>query len=108
MQAPSPLHTSAVQTTLSLFSQLVPAGQLGWWQVVSVPLQTSLVQGFKSSAHGVPFALIISMGHAPDVPEQVSATSHGPAEARHVTPAARNASTQALRVPVQRSGASLS
>jgi hypothetical protein len=69
---------------LSLFSQLVPAGQLGWWQAVSVPLQTSRVQGFESSRHGVPFALIISAGHAPDVPEQVSATSHWPAEARHV------------------------
>src|SRR5207245_7475333 len=101
MQAPSPLHTSAVQMTPSLFSQLVPAGQLGWWQAVSVPLQTSFVQGFESSVHGVPFALIISMGHAPDVPEQVSATSHGPAEARQVKPAARQTFTHALLVPVQ-------
>src|SRR5207249_2329038 len=83
-----------------------PAGQLGWWQVVSVPLQTSLVQGFKSSAHGVPFALIISMGHAPDVPEQVSATSHGPAEGRHVV--VLYASTHVLPLPEQWSPASLS
>src|SRR5438093_10164108 len=87
MQAPSPLHTSAVQTTLSLFSQLVPAGQLGWWQAVSVPLQTSLVQGFESSAHGVPFALITLAGQVVLVPVQVSATSHGPATARQVAPA---------------------
>jgi len=87
MQAPTPLHTSAVQMTPSLFSQLVPAGQLGWWQVVSVPLQTSLVQGFKSSAHGVPFALIMLVGQVVLVPVQVSATSHAPAAARQVAPA---------------------
>ena len=84
MQTPTPLHTSAVQMTLSLFSQLVPAGQLGWWQAVSAPLQTSLVQGFKSSGHGVPFALIPLLGHAALEPVQFSATSQGPAEGRHV------------------------
>ena len=87
MQTPTPLHTSAVQMTLSLFSQLVPAGQLGWWQVVSVPLQTSLVQGFESSGHGVPFALIMLVGQVVLVPVQVSATSHAPAAARQVAPA---------------------
>ena len=42
-----------------------------------------------------------SAGHAPAVPVQVSATSHSPAEARHVTLAARKASTHELLVPVQ-------
>src|SRR5438128_1402039 len=74
MQTPSPLHTSAVQTVLSLFSQLVPAGQLGCWQALSVPLQTSFVQGFKSSGHA-----------APD-PVQVSATSQESAAARQIAP----------------------
>src|SRR5438876_1146470 len=86
MQTPSPLHTSAVQMMLSLFSQLVPAGQLGWWQALSVPLQTSLVQGFKSSGHSVAFALIMSAGHAALDPVQVSATSQESAAARQIAP----------------------
>src|SRR5437773_4116226 len=86
MQAPSPLHTSAVQTMPSLFSQLVPAGQLGWWQALSVPLQTSFVQGFKSSGHGVPFAMTLSAGHAALEPVQVSATSQESAAARQIAP----------------------
>src|SRR5437773_2032420 len=86
MQAPSPLHTSAVQTMPSLFSQLVPAGQLGCWQALSVPLQTSFVQGFKSSGHGVPFAMTLSAGHAALDPVQVSATSQESAAARQIAP----------------------
>src|SRR5439155_882928 len=86
MQTPSPLHTSAVQTVLSLFSQLVPAGQLGCWQALSVPLQTSFVQGFKSSGHGVPFAMTLSAGHAALDPVQVSATSQESAAARQIAP----------------------
>src|SRR6266516_6889241 len=46
--------------------------------------------------------------HAPDVPVQVSATSHWPAEARHVGLAAWKTSTHELSVPVQWSAASLS
>ena len=42
-----------------------------------------------------------STGHAPDVPVQVSATSHWPAELRHVTLAARKTSTHELLLPVQ-------
>jgi hypothetical protein len=42
-----------------------------------------------------------SAGHAPEVPVHVSATSHWPAEARHVTVAAWYSSTQVLLVPVQ-------
>ena len=49
-----------------------------------------------------------SAGHAPDVPVQVSATSHWPAEARHVWLAAWKTSTHELSVPVQWSAASLS
>src|SRR6266566_7956204 len=86
MQAPSPLHASAVQMMLSLFSQLVPAGQLGWWQALSAPLQTSFVQGFKSSGHGVPFAMTLSAGHAALEPVQVSATSQESAAARQIAP----------------------
>ena len=42
-----------------------------------------------------------SAGHVPDVPVQVSATSHWPADARHVTLAARKTSTHELLLPVQ-------
>src|SRR2546427_11228879 len=49
-----------------------------------------------------------SAGHVPDVPVHVSATSHWPAEARHVTVAAWYTSTHALLVPVQWSAGSSS
>src|SRR5439155_44720 len=49
-----------------------------------------------------------SAGHAPEVPGHVSATSHWPAESRHVWPAARKTSTHALLIPEQWSAASLS
>jgi hypothetical protein len=42
-----------------------------------------------------------SAGHVPEVPVQVSATSHWPAEARHVTVAAWYPSAQVLLVPEQ-------
>jgi len=48
----------------------------------------------------------LSAGHAPEVPVQVSATSHWPAEARQVKPAAWYWSTQVLPVPEQWSVAS--
>src|SRR5437867_2216511 len=99
MQTPSPLHTSAVQTVLSLFSQLVPAGQLGCWQALSVPLQTSFVQGFKSSGHGVPFAMTLSAGHAALAAVQASATPQSPAAARQIAPAFPAGCWQATLVP---------
>jgi hypothetical protein len=49
-----------------------------------------------------------SAGHVPEVPVQLSATSHWPAEARHSKLDAWNASTHVLLVPVQWSAASLS
>ena len=42
-----------------------------------------------------------SAGHVPDVPVQLSATSHCPADARHSKPAAWKTSTHVLLVPVQ-------
>ena len=42
-----------------------------------------------------------SAGHVPEVPVHVSATSHCPADARHVKPAAWKTSTHVLLVPVQ-------
>src|SRR5206468_10291437 len=49
-----------------------------------------------------------SAGHVPEVPVQLSATSHWPADVRQVTLAALYASTHALLVPVQWSAASSS
>jgi hypothetical protein len=87
VQLPLPSQMSAVQTIPSLFSQLVPAGQFGWWHAVSTPLQTSLVQGLESLGHVAPFGLIMLAGQVVLVPVQVSATSHGPAAARQTAPA---------------------
>jgi hypothetical protein len=49
-----------------------------------------------------------SAGHVPDVPVQLSATSHCPAEARHSKLDAWKASTHVLLVPVQWSAGSSS
>src|SRR4029077_18740655 len=49
-----------------------------------------------------------SFGHVPLVPVQLSATSHWPAEPRHVTVLALNASTHVFAAPEQWSPASLS
>ena len=42
-----------------------------------------------------------SVGHAPEVPVQFSATSHWPAEARQTVLAGEKTSTQELLVPLQ-------
>ncbi len=42
-----------------------------------------------------------SVGHVPEVPVQVSGTSHCPADARHVKLDDWKTSTQTLLVPVQ-------
>jgi hypothetical protein len=42
-----------------------------------------------------------SAGHAPEDPVQLSATSHWPAEARHVNEDGLNPSTQVLADPLQ-------
>jgi len=82
-------------------------------QVFAVPEQWSLA----SSSHAPPCELPVqlvdddanpSLGHVPFVPLQVSATSHWPAEARHVVPLVLKASTHVLAVPEQWSPASLS
>src|SRR5437773_12414141 len=78
-----------------------------------VPTQCSACSSSFTSPCEAPVQLVDadakpSAGHAPDVPVQVSATSHWPAEARHVWLAAWKTSTHALSVPVQWSAASLS
>ncbi len=58
---------------------------------VTLPIASQLVL-LEAKASG---------GHVPEVPVHVSATSHCPADARHVTVTAWYASTQVLLVPEQ-------
>src|SRR5437773_12015435 len=68
-----------------------------------VPTQCSACSSSFTSPCEAPVQLVDaeakpSTGHAPDVPVQVSATSHWPAEARHVWLAAWKTSTHELSV----------
>src|SRR5438552_1941004 len=81
------------------------------------PLHESDVHVSPSSGQAVPceapvqLAVVVAYafaGQAPEVPVQVSATSHWPAEARQTVALVRKTSTHALLVPVQWSAASLS
>ena len=56
--------------------------------------------------HTVPAATSTSPGHAAIAPVQVSATSHTPADARHVVVLGRNASVGQLTLPLQVSATS--
>src|SRR5213593_2537851 len=74
--------------------------------VLLVPVQWSAASLSHAPPCEAPMQLVVleaktSAGHVPDVPVQVSATSHSPAEARHVTVAAWYSSTQVLLVPEQ-------
>ena len=86
-------HSKPAPWKTSTHELLVPvqwsAGSLSHAPPCDVPVQCVVLEA-KPSA-----------GHAPDVPLQVSATSHCPAEARHVKPAAWKTSTHVLLVPVQ-------
>ena len=71
-----------------------------------MPVQWSAASLSHAPPCDVPVQCVVSeaktsAGQVPDVPVHVSATSHWPAEARHSKPAAWNASTQVLLVPVQ-------
>jgi hypothetical protein len=61
---------------------------------VPVALHTSVVQPLPSLVHVVPDGWKPSAGQAPVEPVQLSATSHGPAEGRHVVVAGWKPSTQ--------------
>ena len=81
----------------------------GWktsTQVLLLPVQWSLASTSHAPPCDVPVQCVVLdakafAGHAPEVPVQLSATSHWPAEARHSKPAAWKTSTQLLLVPVQ-------
>jgi len=80
---------------------------LGWntsTQVFAVPLQWSAVS--QAPPFDVPVQLVAaeantSAGQTPDEPVQVSATSHCPADPRHVNVLGWKTSTQVFAVPLQ-------
>jgi hypothetical protein len=86
---------------------MVPAFPAGCWQVTLVPSHWSAVQGFVSAVQEVPLGCLASLGQLAAVPEQNSAASHSPAEARHCVLVDTNASVgQAVLVPLQVSATS--
>src|SRR5438552_2939730 len=99
-ESPSSVQVVPTAWKTSTHALLVPVQ----WSAASLshaPPCEAPTQSVATDAN--PFA-----GHAADVPLQVSATSHWPAEARHVELAAWKTSTHELLVPVQWSAASLS
>ena len=82
------------------------AGWKAFTQSLSIPVQWSCA----SLSHAPPCELPVqcvafdaktSVGHAPDDPVHISATSHWPSAARHVTLASLKTSTHELAVPKQ-------
>jgi hypothetical protein len=72
------------------------------WHESLVPLHASVVHGSLSLAHAVPFTRRAFDGHAADVPEHISGTSHSPFDGRHSTPAdVRRSTGQASDTPSQ-------
>ena len=67
----------------------------------AVPLQWSACVQSLPSLHDLVAAAKPSAGQAPEVPVQLSSTSHWPAEAQHTKVLGLKASTHELLVPVQ-------
>jgi hypothetical protein len=82
-----PEQVSATSQAPAEARHTVPALPAGCWQTAFEPSHWSLVQGLPSSVQAVPLAFLASEGQVAEVPEQVSATSHSPVEARHTVPA---------------------
>ena len=102
-----PSQVSAASQVPAAGRHTVPAWPAGCWHVSLAPLQVSVVHGFPSSVHAVPFGFFTSAGQAALVPVQVSARSHSPAAARHVVLAGWNVSAgQSLATPSQLSATS--
>src|SRR5437773_1720771 len=110
---PSAGHAPAVPVQVSATSHWPAEARHVWlaaWKTstheLSVPVQWSAASLSHAPLCEAPAQLVDAdakpfAGHAPAVPVQVSATSHWPAETRHVKLAARKASTHELSVPVQ-------
>jgi hypothetical protein len=106
-QAPVvPEQLSATSQALAIGRQIVVADRKPSTHVLAVPKQES------GPSHAPPFdaptQVVVagwkpSAGQAPVEPEQLSATSQAPAEARQIVVADRKPSTHVLEVPAQES-----
>jgi hypothetical protein len=67
-----------------------------------------MLQGLPSSVQLVPLATFASLGQAAELPVQLSATSHSPADSRHTVADDLYASTHVSALPEQWSAASSS
>src|SRR5437660_1595335 len=108
-----PVHVSATSHWPAEARHVTVAAWYPSTHVLVVPVQWSAASSSHAPPCDAPVQCVLleakaSAGHVPEVPVQVSATSHCPAEARHVTVAAWYSSTQVLFVPEQWSAASLS
>src|SRR5438309_1918600 len=108
-----PVHISATSHWPAEGRQVTLAALYASTQTLLVPVQWSAGSSSHTPLCDVPMQCVVadwkaSAGHVPDVPVHISATSHWPAEGRHVTVAAWYASTQTLLVPVQWSAGSSS
>jgi hypothetical protein len=104
-----PVQVSATSHSPASWRQTKVLG-LNWsTQVLAVPLQWSVAS--QAPPCDVPVQVVVlgsklSAGHAPELPVQVSATSHCPVSARQTKVAGRYSSTQAVLLPLQWSDAS--
>src|SRR5438445_227710 len=101
-----PVHVSATSHCPAEARHVTVAAWYSSTQVLLVPEQWSAASSSHAPPCDAPVQCMLleakaSAGHVPEVPVQVSATSHCPAEARHVTLAALYASTHELLVPAQ-------
>src|SRR5207247_4440050 len=100
-----PVQLSATSHWPADARQVTLAALYASTQTLLVPVQWSAGSSSHTPPSDVPMQCVVadwkaSAGHVPEVPVQLSATSHWPAEARHVTTAASYASTQTLLAPV--------
>src|SRR3989441_9201988 len=63
-----PSQVSAASQVPAAGRHTVPAWPAGGWHVSQAPLQVSVVHGFPSSGHAVPFGVFTSAGQAAPVP----------------------------------------
>src|SRR5438552_521084 len=102
-----PSQVSATSHGPAAARHTAPVLPAGCWHAALAPSHWSIVQGLPSSVHAVAAGLGAAAGHRGPLPEQVSATSHSPAVARHTVLGEANPSVgQPLVVPSHASATS--
>src|SRR5439155_38526 len=97
-----PVQVSSTSQAPAAARHTAPALPAGCWQVTFVPSHWSAVQGLPSEVQAVPLDALASAGQLGPLPEQNSAGSHSPPEARHcVLEDANPSAGQVVLVPVQ-------